>query len=128
MTRPPATRWTVYAICDPRTGLPFYIGQTNDLARRQRQHLENYRPRSYRSQHIKALLDAGLVPTFRTLHTATTKAEALALEAAEIERHARSRLLLKQQKAQHFIQKRHRQESARTKPDTDPDPIKELAR
>lgn len=87
---PPAlARWTVYAICHPATGRPFYIGQSKSFDRRKRQHLENLvgKRSRWKRNYISKLLSLGLVPVFRVLHTAHSRAEAIRLETQEIDRH-----------------------------------------
>lgn len=58
----------IYALIDPRTSEPRYIGKTNDLQKRYLHHLNpRNRDKSYRANWIRALQRLGLQPTLEVL-------------------------------------------------------------
>lgn len=88
-------RFWAYAIRDPRTGDrrdwttgdPFFVGQTDDPARRARAHVAatgaedgEGEPPPHR-ERLRAILHAGLAPVFELLEPAPTRLAALAAEA-----------------------------------------------
>lgn len=77
---------TIYAFCDPRSGSPFYIGQSVDVFRRYREHTS---PRGgsplYGSPIMQDLRQAGLIPMLITLHHVRADAAASRRYGAEAE-------------------------------------------
>ena len=87
--------WTVYAILDPRTELPVYVGMSGQPGRRLERHrlwaserpLQHARPRrmgTYR--YLPMLGEAGLRPRFVRLQGATSRSDALRKERAWMDR------------------------------------------
>lgn len=78
-------RWTIYAICDPRDGSVFYIGQTTLIRRRLATHLGSRKERSW--LHIQRLVNQDVIPTFRILAASHDPDEATRLEYQHIADH-----------------------------------------
>lgn len=78
----------VYRILDPRTGLPFYIGQTENLPARKEQH-KTGRVHSTAAR-IHQIQAAGLQPAFEQLGTARCRDNAVMRELMELVRHVRA--------------------------------------
>jgi len=77
--------YTTYAIYDPRTKWPVYIGQTGNYDRRRDDHMTTFRERKASPpgslQHwLKALHKAGLEPQFLQLEVVETESESLKSE------------------------------------------------
>lgn len=65
----------IYALCDPDTGEIRYVGQTTDIERRYKQHLQVIgKPNTYRKSWIQSLLKQGKEPVMRILEEATDDA------------------------------------------------------
>ena len=84
--------YTTYGILDPRTGLFVYVGQTNSMERRQRQHLSTHRTK--KTKHpigsIKTWLceaqRKGIEPVFVTLELVETEEESLISESKWVDK------------------------------------------
>ncbi|NBP02993.1 MAG: GIY-YIG nuclease family protein [Proteobacteria bacterium] len=57
----------VYALCDPRNQLVYYIGKTNDLQKRFQSHVSAYGGKSKKNSWIKSLKKTGLEPELKIL-------------------------------------------------------------
>lgn len=59
----------IYALCDPETGSPRYVGKARNLRKRVRQHLQPYELKrsNHRTAWIKSLLAKGLRPMVQVL-------------------------------------------------------------
>lgn len=77
------SRYIVYSITDPRDGHVFYIGVTNNLARRVTQHLAT-EPGKPSAKRIRELLQSDIVPTFSVLAKHATFQDARADELERI--------------------------------------------
>ena len=79
-------RYRVYALADPRTGQPRYVGQTaNTLPLRLRDHLRRRHDRSRKAAWLREVLDAGLQPRIVLLEEFTgSRASAYERESAWI--------------------------------------------
>ena len=74
-------RIVVYAIIDPESEEPFYVGETMHFPRRQRAHLRTAHERTKRAAaKIAQILAKGQVPIFKAIEFCTTKEAALAAE------------------------------------------------
>lgn len=76
----------VYAIRDPSTGDPFYVGQTKDPARQARQHIVAAGSAARQPSHgcrarLRAILGQGRVPVFKLVEGTATRLTAFAAEA-----------------------------------------------
>ncbi|WP_455233242.1 ribonuclease H1 domain-containing protein [Geopseudomonas aromaticivorans] len=82
-------RYTVYAIIDPRTDDPIYVGQTVNFERRKEQHLANAEkghPRRI-SWRMAEILHRGDQPAFKVVQRCDTDEEALQAESAWVKRY-----------------------------------------
>lgn len=76
-----AKKYVVYLIIDPATEEPFYVGQTNDLERRQAAHLGGAKHNTKRAAaKIAQILDAGMTPIFKAVESCDSEDAALAAE------------------------------------------------
>lgn len=82
----PKPAFVIYALWHPTKREPFYIGQTQDAARRLQDHLD-CRRRSTVGRTMTAIVEAGLVPWFQELDTAENLQQALQTEARETALH-----------------------------------------
>lgn len=79
-----------YLIVDPRSGLPFYVGQTTCMERRKHGHLRVRVGAKRRSKQIIAeIVSAGLEPEFRVVDEQSTEAASLQSETEWVKRLAR---------------------------------------
>lgn len=82
--------YTTYAITDPRTRLFFYVGQTNNFERRQKEHLTAYRlrkpPRGSVKAWMKQLHTEGHTPLFTVLELVESEAASLESENRWVEK------------------------------------------
>ena len=76
-----------YLIVDPRTGVPFYVGQTHNMESRQHHHLRigEGKQRPYKLV-IADILSAGLTPEFRVVDEQPTEADSLRSETEWVKR------------------------------------------
>jgi hypothetical protein len=76
-----------YLIVDPRTDMPFYVGQTHCMKSRQRGHLQigEGKQRPYK-RVIAEILAAGLAPEFRVVDKQSTEADSLRSETEWVKR------------------------------------------
>lgn len=71
----------IYAIIDPETEEPFYVGETGHFPRRQQAHLRTAHERTKRAAaKIAQILAKGQVPVFKAIEFCTSKEAALAAE------------------------------------------------
>ncbi|WP_058302035.1 ribonuclease H1 domain-containing protein [Gorillibacterium timonense] len=69
-----------YLIIDPRTQMPFYVGQTHDMEHRKISHLrDSYKHRAYK-KWITDIRKDGLEPEFQVVDIQPTKADSLRSE------------------------------------------------
>ncbi|MEL6103283.1 MAG: hypothetical protein AAFR68_18455 [Pseudomonadota bacterium] len=85
--------YVTYAIFDPRSKWPVYVGQTGNFERRQADHLTTHRERKAHPpgslQHwLKATHKARLEPEFLVLDLVETEAESLKSETKWVEKFA----------------------------------------
>lgn len=74
-------RIVVYAIIDPETEEPFYVGETRHFPRRQQAHLRTAHERTKRAAaKIAQILAKGQVPVFKAIEFCESKEAALAAE------------------------------------------------
>ncbi len=82
--------YTTYAIVDPRSKLFVYVGQTNDMTRRQREHLAARRLRNPPAASVKARLkrmhQSKVKPLFIVLEVVETESESLTSENKWVEK------------------------------------------
>ncbi|MEF3313441.1 viroplasmin family protein [Paenibacillus sp. GYB004] len=72
--------YSTYVIIDPRTQMPFYVGQTHDMEHRKTSHLrDSYKHRAYK-KWIASIRKDGLEPEFQIVDTQPTKADSLRSE------------------------------------------------
>lgn len=85
----PIGRYVVYAIIDPRTDDPIYVGQTGNFEKRQHQHLRNAETgRAHRvSRRMAEILHRGDVPAFKVLERCSTEDESLQAESEWVKRY-----------------------------------------
>lgn len=78
--------YVVYLIIDPVTEEPFYVGQTSNLERRQRQHLGRANHDCKRAAaKIAQILDAGMTPAFKVVDTCDSEKASLDAEKKWVE-------------------------------------------
>jgi len=73
-----AATYTVYAIIDPRSQRPFYVGETKAFARRCKQHLEGTDQIS--GLIVRQIVENGFVPHFVVLEAHDDEETALRAE------------------------------------------------
>ena len=79
-------QYIVYLIIDPVTDEPFYVGQTSDLERRQRQHLGRANHDCKRAAaKITKILDAGMTPAFKVVEMCNSEQASLDAEKKWVE-------------------------------------------
>ena len=79
-------QYVVYLIIDPVSDEPFYVGQTSNLERRQRQHLGRANHDCKRAAaKIAKILDAGMTPAFKVVETCDSEQASLDAEKKWIE-------------------------------------------
>lgn len=82
-------RFYTYLIVDPRSGLPFYVGQTQDMEARKLGHLRPLNGPSKRykyKQVIAAIQAAGLEPEFRVVDEQASEADSRHSETEWVKR------------------------------------------
>lgn len=84
----PKRQYAVYLILDPRTGHPFYVGQTKNPERRWKEHLKSGLTQSRRfvARQIQKILERGEQPEFQVVLRCNTEADALSAESEWIRR------------------------------------------
>ncbi|WP_431858671.1 hypothetical protein [Azospirillum sp.] len=81
---PGGNRFVTYAIRCPHTGAAFYVGQTEDFAKRQRTHLKGLRVRPRGTgvrRWLHAVVSSGGTPVFEVLEEVGTLAESIESES-----------------------------------------------
>lgn len=73
--------YRIYALLDPRTNHPFYVGMTTNVDRRFKQHIYGTGgDQPLKDRYVKGLRDAGLVPNVHVLDVVLVKRDALRRE------------------------------------------------
>ncbi|MEL6826612.1 MAG: GIY-YIG nuclease family protein [Pseudomonadota bacterium] len=85
--------YTTYAIYDPRSLWPVYVGQTKNFEQRKSDHLTTHRerkkhPPGSREFYLKALHKARLEPRFMVLEVVETESESLKSETKWIQKYS----------------------------------------
>lgn len=85
-----AKRIVVYAIIDPETEEPFYVGETRHFPRRQQAHLRTAHERTKRAAaKIAQILARGQMPAFKAIEFCDSKENALAAETKWIKHYVK---------------------------------------
>lgn len=84
----PSRKYIVYAIIDPDTQEPFYVGETGHFPRRQRAHIRTANERTKRAAaKIAQILAKGQEPIFKAVEFCDSKKAALTAETQWIKRY-----------------------------------------
>ena len=70
----------VYHLIDPRSGKPYYVGETNNKRAREAQHCERKAPSNPAEEHNQEILDEGQRPKMEVLKTFDNRLQALLYE------------------------------------------------